>query len=86
MANSTGSENIGTGKDSSDKENQSPKTISEKTSAAYKSAFTNTLDIREEFSNKKDYIREKQPDEIAYQGAKKVFGEFKPDEHAPTPT
>tara|TARA_Y100000782_G_scaffold59771_1_gene65903 strand:- start:1164 stop:3320 length:2157 start_codon:yes stop_codon:yes gene_type:complete len=44
----------------------------------YKEKYLDTLTMRRDFSFKPGYIREKSPEELALQNAKKVFGEFNP--------
>ena len=45
----------------------------------YKQAYRSMVDLRSEFATKDGYIREKQPDELAYHNAKSAFGEFRPE-------
>ena len=45
----------------------------------YKQAYRSMVDIRAEFATKDGYIRQKQPDELAYHKAKSAFGEFRPE-------
>lgn len=56
------------------------KALYEKGLAKYQRAYSKTIELRSEFARKPGYVRQKQPDELAYQGAKKTFGEFKPSD------
>lgn len=44
----------------------------------YQVAFRAAIEMRADFSRKRGYVREKQPDEQAFHKAKAVFGEFRP--------
>ena len=44
----------------------------------YKTAFLSSLEMREDFSRKSGYVRDKKPDEQAFHQVKKTFGEFRP--------
>lgn len=46
----------------------------------YKKAYESILRIRTEFSTKDGYIRKKGEDELSYHKAKKVFGQFRPND------
>ncbi len=46
----------------------------------YETAYMNSLALRTDFANKPGYVREKQPDELAYHAVKKAFGEFRPND------
>lgn len=45
---------------------------------AYEEAYRSAIELRSEFSRKKGYVRDKEPDEKAYHKAKESFGEFRP--------
>ena len=52
--------------------------IRNKAIKSYEEAYRSALELRNSFSKKSGYVREKQPDEKAFHKAKESFGEFRP--------